>query len=498
MRLTFFILSLFICTISSAQINTFSKVWDDFIPISGEPLELSDGTFLVTSGRSTAINFTVLGLAKFDSEGNYSEHNWLWDNQPALRTLRRILQVSPERFITTGTHNYQSLLFSQMWFTKWNLEMDTISTQTYFVENANHGVRSNELDFQNNVLISGHRTPNNNSSLSNGLITKMDTSGNLKWQRSYLNQYGQRLTFYKAIALDESAYLMMGISSDSTINNGLQLFKTDTAGNVLNEFFYRFFTPNPYPNLASSTRGSDLYVTEDNSIIVGGASSWYNPESMNFRNNKFMLKLNSDLELVWTVFINSSTNTDYFSITALNNKLYSLVRESYYDAELDVIINRIGVACFDMDGNLLWEKMSQPTDCQFSRIITTSDGALLITGVYTVDDIDLYTWIIKMDEYGCVESECDFLQLQEVEQPIQVQLYPNPASHMLYVEGNRPVHAKSELVVFNLMGQKLLDATFASGSDRLELDINNLPSGIYILHWSSNGKILTSKRFVKQ
>lgn len=406
--------------------------------------------------------------------------------------------MSPERFITTGTHNYQSWLFSQMWFTKWNLEMDTILTQTYFVESADHFVWSNELDFQYNILISGERSPNNNSSLSNGLITKIDTSGNLIWQRNYLNQYGERLTYRRARALDESSYLLMGISSDSTINNGLQLFKTDTAGNVLDEFFYRFYTPNPYPNLASSTRGSDMYITEDNSIIVGGASSWYNPESLNFRNNKFLLKLNSDLELVWTVFINSSTNTDYFRITALNNKLYTLVRESYYDPALDVIINRIGVAGFDMDGNLLWEKMSQPTKSEFSNITTTSDGALLITGLYAVDDSNLLPWIIKMDEYGCVESECDFLQLQEVEQPIQVQLYPNPASHMLYVEGNRPVHAKSEIVIFNLMGQNLLDATFAPGSDRLELDINNLPPGLYILHWSANGKIITSKRFVKQ
>lgn len=78
MRLKLLSILLFIYTISNAQITTFSKVWDEFIPVSGIPLELSDGTFLATSGRSTAINFTELGLVKFDSEGNYYEHNWLW------------------------------------------------------------------------------------------------------------------------------------------------------------------------------------------------------------------------------------------------------------------------------------------------------------------------------------------------------------------------------------------------------------------------------------
>ncbi|MFN4122955.1 MAG: T9SS type A sorting domain-containing protein [Flavobacteriales bacterium] len=141
--------------------------------------------------------------------------------------------------------------------------------------------------------------------------------------------------------------------------------------------------------------------------------------------------------------------------------------------------------------------MSQPTISEFSNITTSSDGALLINRVYAVDVSSFRTWIIKMGEYGCLESECDFLQLQEVEQPIQVQLYPNPASHMFYVEGNRPDHTKSEFGIFNLMGQKLLDATFAPGSDRLEFDINNLPSGLNILQWSAKRKIITSKRFVK-
>lgn len=64
-------------------------------------------------------------------------------------------------------------------------------------------------------------------------------------------------------------------------------------------------------------------------------------------------------------------------------------------------------------------------------------------------------------------------------QPIQLQLFPNPASSTLYVVAG--VENTDQLFVFNLAGRQL-DVPFSqTANEQFTADISNLGSGLYLL-----------------
>ncbi|MEL6667405.1 MAG: T9SS type A sorting domain-containing protein [Bacteroidota bacterium] len=57
-------------------------------------------------------------------------------------------------------------------------------------------------------------------------------------------------------------------------------------------------------------------------------------------------------------------------------------------------------------------------------------------------------------------------------------IYPNPVSHTLYVEGDRPAEV---LVLYNAIGQKIREERIAHTNFRYELAVGDLAAGVYIL-----------------
>ena len=73
---------------------------------------------------------------------------------------------------------------------------------------------------------------------------------------------------------------------------------------------------------------------------------------------------------------------------------------------------------------------------------------------------------------------------------ININLFPNPTSSILNVTS---VSDKATFVVYNLLGQTIMNGKIANGS----IDVSNIHSGNYILEISDNESIIT-KRFIKE
>ena len=66
--------------------------------------------------------------------------------------------------------------------------------------------------------------------------------------------------------------------------------------------------------------------------------------------------------------------------------------------------------------------------------------------------------------------------------------YPNPFNPTTVISYSVPEAAHVELVVFNLLGQRvqtLVSGTVQSGSHQVSLDATDLPSGIYLYRLST-------------
>ncbi len=74
-----------------------------------------------------------------------------------------------------------------------------------------------------------------------------------------------------------------------------------------------------------------------------------------------------------------------------------------------------------------------------------------------------------------------------------VKLYPNPASEQLYVESDEEI---SQVTIFNAIGKVVLEQS-SWGTERIQLNIGSLQSGLYLMQVESGGKSSMSK-FLKQ
>ena len=71
----------------------------------------------------------------------------------------------------------------------------------------------------------------------------------------------------------------------------------------------------------------------------------------------------------------------------------------------------------------------------------------------------------------------------------EIKTYPNPVNNILYISN---IESGANIVINDITGRKLL--SFRSSENTIEININILAPGVYIVH-SENGK---SKKFIKQ
>ena len=70
-----------------------------------------------------------------------------------------------------------------------------------------------------------------------------------------------------------------------------------------------------------------------------------------------------------------------------------------------------------------------------------------------------------------------------------ISLYPNPVENLLIVQSNTSSVNKVE--IFNIEGQQILE--FYSDRQRIEIDLTQIPSGLYFAKISSGNDVIAKK-----
>lgn len=113
------------------------------------------------------------------------------------------------------------------------------------------------------------------------------------------------------------------------------------------------------------------------------------------------------------------------------------------------------------------------------------------------DDKNYSYYRLKQTDYDGQFAYSDMLYL-DCEQEQILGVYPNPAVHEIAIELNSKENVNGE--IYNVLGERVKSFTAFSGSNRIEVDIENLPQGIYtiVFYNQETGKPFESKKFVKQ
>jgi hypothetical protein len=118
-------------------------------------------------------------------------------------------------------------------------------------------------------------------------------------------------------------------------------------------------------------------------------------------------------------------------------------------------------------------------------------------------------WVMKVDEYGCLEPGCQFVDVDEVvvgyEQSMTV--YPNPTQGLATIQfsiGNPAAlsgnFSETKLIVTDMQGRRVMEKKMPSmGSNyQTTIDLSGEPAGLYYVQWVSGSSWLDQVSVVKE
>lgn len=116
-------------------------------------------------------------------------------------------------------------------------------------------------------------------------------------------------------------------------------------------------------------------------------------------------------------------------------------------------------------------------------------------------------WIVKVDEYGCLEPGCQLVNVDEIVIGLEntMSVFPNPVSDVCTIEFNlqnsnnlQDILQKAELTIFDLQGKEIMRINLGQqlNGNQLQFSVSHLASGMYLAHLTSEGKWLDSLKIV--
>jgi hypothetical protein len=402
------------------------------------------------------------------------------------------------------------------------------SANAYFFRNVVEDFTDSTLVFCGVYRDSTSLADDNIPDGADAMLLKLDTLGNIIWQHSYENTFEG----YQVIKSDFGGFWIVSVEwiSNACDNNDianvdLVIIKTDDDGNEL----ARTSAFGGY----CADWGFAVEVSQ-NEIAFGGAFSYDElPEECDINNlggpyvfRKFVVDGNAIIEQ--TEFTHSyelvqcyrSECSDFLQ-TPDNGFVLAGVQR--FDDSLEEQYQTRGLL-WKVDENFdsLWvhsyRQFYNPgpdgTDAGDHYIFHTTltpDSGFVCAGLIRQFSYDpqpqLWTpWLFKVDKYGCLEPGCQFItgiEEQIVGLQNTLQVYPNPVENILNVAFHIPpdqsAPQNSELILFDLQGKEIFRQSLSQNDlTSVQLPVNNLSKGIYLLHWVSGAIWLDSLKVMKE
>ncbi len=148
------------------------------------------------------------------------------------------------------------------------------------------------------------------------------------------------------------------------------------------------------------------------------------------------------------------------------------------------------------DNNVMYTTPNQWAELTWDYTSLVPDNALYgrLTLILGFDNVPTKTKTYYFDDIQIADAQCGTTSLFNVSVK-DLKLYPNPASEVLVVDQTEDLRT---FRILNIMGQ--VQSTYATtGQSSVELNIDNLASGVYILAaYTEHGALSATGRFVKQ
>ncbi len=238
-------------------------------------------------------------------------------------------------------------------------------------------------------------------------------------------------------------------------------------------------------------------------FIVGNAFEPLDPLRAKFA------KFSEDGDLIWSRNLNSIDDSSIRTSFLTSNQEVVGVGVATVDSipGLHGYINR-----FDLEGNLLWERIIVETDFSINPVnflhggIELDNSDLIFCGLIPDDNsgtpaLTSNTWLVRTTSDGCLDlDDCDNLTpTEEVSLLAQKDfiLYPNPTDAYLTIDADNFSNQDDwNIRIFNASGQ--LESTNQVSDFPYQINTENLAFGFYFLELENKKGARKMLKFVRQ
>lgn len=343
-------------------------------------------------------------------------------------------------------------------------------------------------------------------------IVKLDSTGNLVWQKSFGGS-----SYDEATSIDlttDGGYIVTGwaksTDGDVTGNHGNYDYwsvKMDGSGNMIWEKSY-----------GGSTYDQPWFISQtgDGGYVISGYSSSSNGNVSGSHGgyDNWIIKLNATGNLVWQNPLGGGSDDRGYSVHGTSDGGIITVANTFSNngnVSGNHGSNDYWLVKLDMNGTIEWQKCLGGTSADIPNSMQqTADGGYIVAGYASSTNGDVTGnhggydfWIVKLSADIATGISPDA-------SGNIISIYPNPVQSELTIDLHSPVAGiygpgfKYEIHVFDLQGKMIiLPVTFSSilsvQNMQATLNTDPLPEGFYILEitdlQSGNKEV---RKFIRQ
>ena len=439
-------------------------------------------------------------ILKFDNSGNIQWQRTLGGSEDDY--LRKIIQTSDNGFLVlgysssdiSGDKTENSLGGTDYWILKLD-EAGNIMWQNTIGSNENDTVSDVEQAADGSFLIGGTASSEisgDKTVVGNVWILKLDTNGNIIWQKGY--DFFANSLLSNAKLTNDGGFIISGSGTPGVFSDYI-VSKLNINGGSMWEKIYGGDGEDFLTNFILTGDGGYMAIGQSDSNASGDKTE----DSQGYQ-DYWVLKLDSSGNIMWQntiggasgdiplTVIETSDGGYFISGSSLSNISGDKTDNTFEDSQSFWILklNSVGIIEWqnDIDGSL-GERLP--------KAIQNNDGSFMICGQSSSN--------ISGDKTENSRGEADFwiikhaatLGLEENLFNTEITLYPNPVKNTLQL--NTQDQTINQINIYTITGSKILQLEVNTVSPTV--DVSSLASGVYYVQLYS-GKKIAVKKFVKE
>lgn len=345
----------------------------------------------------------------------------------------------------------------------------------------------------------GDITGNHGQNTTDYWVVKLDSSGNLQWQKALGGTSNERA--FEIQQTSDGGYIVSGDTyssnsgdvSSTAFGSGRDFWivKLGSTGNITWE---KRFGGSGEDNAYSISQTSDSgYIVSGTTTSINGNISFNNGQG-----DFWIIKLDALGNLQWEKALGSLTYDQAYSVKQTPDGNY--IATGYLSSNTGVAESeplastQYWIVKLDTLGNLLWHKSygGSGNEAAYS-IISTTDGGLAVAGYSNTNpnsgDVtgnhgQFDFWILKLSgskELGTMENNAS-------EKPI---LYPNPTKDFVYINH---LPKESIVTIFDTVGRIVFSKKYSQKS--ISIETSAFANGVYIIQIDNEEKNILSEKLI--